>query len=182
MKNPLSNASAAAGILAFIAFLSIAACTTTDPSPQAKVPPTSPAKATEDLSFFDSIVTPEAMLPDPAERALFEMLPPETFEKGLRGYGLALIQQPGMNPNRHFCIISATWAPAGTFHQGLGGLAGPGGGFVDWVVRTPDDKYDLRVTLGTLLPVEVDMPDIDLESTAKRLLLRYSQYLNKQQR
>jgi hypothetical protein len=180
-KHLLNNArSAITGILACIAF--ITACTE-NPSSGAEAASTPPATlaASNDLSFFDRIVTPEAVFPDPAERALFEAHPPETSENGWRGYAFSLIQQPGMNPNEDFCIVSVTWAPAGTFRQGSSGLAGPGGGFADFVVRTPDDVYDLRISLGTLLPVEVDMPEFDPGATAERLLLRYSHHLKNDQ-
>jgi len=131
----------------------------------------------DDLSFFDHIITPETVFPDPETRALFKTHPPETSENGRRGYAFSLILPPWVNPKRNFGIVAVTCAPAGTFRQGRGGTVGPGGGFVDFVVRTPDDAYDLRVSLGTLLPNEVDMPEFSPSSTAERLLLRYSQHL-----
>jgi hypothetical protein len=151
-------------------------------APKAEAPPTPAVEAppTKDLTFFDDIVTPEAVFPDPVARALYEVQPPITSEKGWRSYAFVLPQQQGMNPNRHFHIISVICAPAGTFHQGLGGTGGPGGGFVDWGAHTPDGKYDLRITIGMLLPDTVVLPEFDfsLEATAERLLLRYSQKLN----
>jgi hypothetical protein len=131
----------------------------------------------KDLTFFDDIVTPEAVFPDPKDRALMEVMPPETIEKAGRAYSFVLSHQPGMD-NHDFYIVSISWAPAGTFQQGLGGTGGPGGGFVEWVVRTPDDMYDLRIALGALLPNTANEPDFDLDTTAERLLLRYSQKLN----
>jgi len=180
MKNPLSNAPAiAAGVLAFIAFLSIPACTVTNPSPQVKVPsaPPTSAKAAKNLSFFDGVVTPEIVFPNPAERALFEMLPPRTLENGGRAYVFPLIRQPGMDDGDLY-LITVVWAPAGTFHPGLGGTGGPGGGIVDYAARTPDGLYDLRVSLGMQLPAVIDVPEFNFDSIVERLLQRYSRSLN----
>jgi hypothetical protein len=182
LKSSLTNdvRTVIVGMLACITFLSIAACDKTDSSVQTETPPAPPPSVEAAKDIFDSIVTPEAVFPDPAVRALFELTPPETSEKGWRGYSFTLIQQPDMN-NRHFCIISVVWAPAGTFHQGFRGTGGPGGGFVDFSTQTSDGKYDLRVSLGDLLPNTVNVPEFDLDSIAERLLLHYSQALNKQQ-
>jgi len=134
------------------------------------------------LSFFDRIVTPEIVFPDPAERALFEMLPPETLDNGWRAYAFPFIRQPNMD-NKDFYLITVVWAPAGTFHPGLGGTGGPRGGIVDRSTRTPDGLYDFRVSLGMLLPsvIAENVPEIDLDSMIERLLLQYSQESNKQQ-
>jgi len=132
------------------------------------------------LSFFDSITTLNAVFPDPGAQAFFETSQPETTENGGRAYSFSLIRQPGMDGS-DYCIITVVWAPVGTFLQGLGGMGGAGGGGVDFVTRTPDGVYDLRVSLGMSLPVTAVGPQIDLKGTAERLLLRYSRLLPKQQ-
>jgi hypothetical protein len=177
--NRVNVCAAIGGILAFIAFLSVAACTTTNPPLKTEVSPEPSAStaAAKDLSFFDSIVTPEVVFPDPATRALYEEFPPDTTEGGGRRYSFVLIRQPGMS-NRHFHVITVIWASAGTFSQGVGGTGGPGGGFVDFTTRTQDGTYDLRVSEAMLLPDGVEEAEFDLHSTVERLLLRYSQNLN----
>jgi hypothetical protein len=142
------------------------------------LPAPSASEETE-KDFFDSIVTPEIVFPDPAVRALYEGLPPVTLDNGWRGYTFMLIRQSAMK-KRHFCIITVLWAPAGTFPQGSKGTGGPGGGFVNFSTQTSDGKYDLRISLADRLPVAANAPVFDLDSTAKRLLLRYSQNLNNQ--
>jgi hypothetical protein len=132
------------------------------------------------LSFFDSIVTPEVVFPDPTTRALYEALPPGTTEEGWRVYSFALNQQSKMD-DRDFNFITVTWAPAGTFRQGIGGTGGPGGGFVDFVTRTSDDIYDLRISKAMLLTIGVNAPEFNIDSAAKRLLLQYSRNSSKQQ-
>ena len=73
LKYLLPGARAAvSGILVCVALLSITGCTKTDSSSQA-----GEASSVKDLSFFDSIVTPEAVFPDPAVRARYMALPPK---------------------------------------------------------------------------------------------------------
>jgi hypothetical protein len=136
--------------------------------------PAAGASAKNDLAFLDAIVTPELVFPDPATRQLYDAIPPETSQEGWRSYGFLLKPQPGMTPERHFHIVSVTWAPAGTLPQGLRGIGGPNGGFVDWAASTADGLYDIRVSEGTLLPDTVVLPEFELEETTERLLQGYS--------
>lgn len=47
--------------------------------------------------------------------------------------------------------------------------AGPGGAAQAIAFTTSDGAFDLRITLGMLLPVGVTAPDLDLEAFARRL-------------
>ncbi|MDR0565007.1 MAG: hypothetical protein LBG78_08775 [Azoarcus sp.] len=146
----------------------------------------------KDLTFFDDIVTPEAVFPDPKARALFEAMPPETTEKGderLYSFMLASrssiktkryfrFQQPGMKTKRSLYFISVTVAPAGAFPLGGMGFAVSGGSLDSSVISTPDGIYDFRIMIGSLLPKTIKEPKFDFDATKEQLSLRYSQKLN----
>ena len=135
---------------------------------------------TAELSFFDQIVTFEAVFPDPAERARHRMDPPEMV-RGRRVYGFSLITQPGMNEHRHYSVVSVAWAPAraetrlGSFIHGVG----PGGANFGFVARTHDGLYDVEVGWGNLLPITVDTPNINTDQLAEDMVQRYERYVQK---
>jgi hypothetical protein len=129
---------------------------------------------------LDSLVTAEALFPDAAQRRLYRVLPPVT-DQARRSYAFQLLPQPGMDPVRHFHLITVTWVPAGQLSKAPGicaagvGTGGPGGGFVDACVQTADRAWDVRVTLGSLLPAGVQVPDFDVAAAADGLLRRYQE-------
>jgi hypothetical protein len=50
---------------------------------------------------------------------------------------------------------------------------GPGGAAFGLTFTTSDGKLDVKVTVSNLLPEGVDVPDFDIEGTARRIALRY---------
>ncbi|MCL2589790.1 MAG: hypothetical protein FWD67_02635 [Betaproteobacteria bacterium] len=176
LKYSLTNVCAAvAGMLACVAFLSIAGCTEKGSPPQAGAAPSANVDVIKDLSFFDSITTLDAVFPDPAVQALFEVSPPEMKEPGSRVYLFALTPQ-----TNGLYVVSIKWVLEGTSSQVMGGGGNLGRGEVFYTTNTPDGKYELFVLLQTQLPFTAVVPQFDLEGTAKRLLLRYSQHLSNQ--
>lgn len=131
-----------------------------------------------DAPLFDRVVNPESVFADRAQRALYRMLPSVT-EDGLRTYAFQLNPQPGMDPARHFNLVTVTWAPAGRFVRsaatspGLSGSGGPQGGFVDGFAQTADGAYDVRVSTGMLLPDKVEVPAFDVEQAAVNMIRLY---------
>lgn len=163
----------AAALLAGV-FASSAACR--DP----ESPPAAPSLE-RDAAIFDRIVVAETVFPDPRVRASYDAQPPRV-ENGLRGYAFQLRTQPGMEEGRHFQIVGVTWAarvePAGEAATGeVTGTGGPGGGFVEAAATTADRLYDVRVSLGTLLPNSVQVESIDVRATAQALARRYDEEL-----
>jgi hypothetical protein len=150
-------------------------------SPDASAPPANaPERASppRDISFFSQIVTFETVFPDPAVRALHRMTPPETGNDGRYGYSFYLAKQPGMNETRHYSVLSIIWGPAGTKELSgkLSGAAGPGGAFNEFVARTHDGLYDVRVIWSMLLPNTVYV-DIDVHDLADKMVQRYRHYV-----
>lgn len=84
-----------------------------------------------------------------------------------------------MIANRHFHLITITWAPASSLlDAGANALVrstgGPGGSVIDALARTKDGIYDLRVSTAMLLPDSVQIPDFDPIQANKRLIEAYS--------
>ena len=124
---------------------------------------------------FDALTTPTTIFPDPAQRALYEMQAPST-DNGRRGYTFELKAQPGMKANRHFHLISITWAPAGSFVGTEGApriksTFGPGGSIIDAAAQTADRRFDVQVSEAMLLPESVQVPPFD-PGTAATVLVR----------
>jgi hypothetical protein len=130
------------------------------------------------VSFFNQIVTLEAVFPNPRLRALHRMIPPETVN-GRYGYAFYLTPQPGMNETHdYYNELLIIWEPAGS-GKPLGDLwaIGPGaGGFVKSMARTHDGLYDLRILWFMRLPVTLDM-EIDADKLAEKMLQRYKHYV-----
>ena len=57
---------------------------------------------------------------------------------------------------------------------------GPNGSFVEKVAQTPDRAYDVRVTLGELLPNTAKTATLDLDTLTQRLLDEYSKVKSRQ--
>lgn len=126
---------------------------------------------------FDTLVTPEAIFPDPAQRALYVMHAPAS-DNGGRSHVFELKAQPGMVANHHFPLIAIAWARAGRFvgNDGAargGSTGGPGGTIVDAVAQTADKAWDVRVSEAMLLPETAKVPEFDLPGTVTRLVQRY---------
>jgi hypothetical protein len=122
--------------------------------------------------IFDDVVRPEILFPDPAERALYQALPVGDVH-GIRAYGFQLKPQPGMDAKRHFHIISVAAAPTGTLPAAGGSVAGPNGAFSERTLRTSDQRYDVRVSEGMLLPDDVKLRAFDLDRAARAITSRY---------
>lgn len=129
---------------------------------------------------FDRLVTPASIFPDPSQRALYEFMAPSS-DHGRRSYTFQLKPQRGMVADRHFHVLTISWAHAGTFVSGpdassaQSSTGGPHGGFIDFAMRTTDDNYDLRVAEAILLPDTVQVPDLDLKGLAATLVHRYDE-------
>lgn len=132
----------------------------------------------QDAALFDRLVSLESVFSDRAQRGLYQMLDP-VAEEGMRTYAFRLSPQPGMDPARHFNLVTVTWAPAGRFVKSpatavtTSGSGGPHGGFVDGFAQTADRAYDVRVTQGSLLPDGVEAPAVDVEKTAANMVRLY---------
>jgi hypothetical protein len=131
----------------------------------------------DELVLLDRVTTLETVVADAASRERYEAKDAVT-ENGQRSYTFALKSQPGMDPSRHFQIITVTWGRPGTFSNvganGASGTGGPGGGFVERTVQTSDRAYDVRVALGELLPNTAKTAAVDLDALAQRLLNEYN--------
>ena len=117
------------------------------------------------------------MVPETALRELYAETEAVT-ENGQRSYAFTLKSQPGMDPSRHFQIITVTWGrpgmlASGSGNSGVSGIGGPNGGFVDKVSTTSDRAYEVRVALGELLPNIVKAPRVDLDTLSQRLVNEY---------
>jgi hypothetical protein len=152
-------------------------------------PPTGHAKALETaaitgprdqgaggVELFDKVVRADLLFPDAKQRALYQELPVQTI-RGNRVYGFALRLQPGMQKDRHFHIVSvAAYRVGERTDAGRPGLTfGPNGAFWDKVVRTPDARYELRVSEGSLLPNGVQAAEFDLDLAAQAIVKRYGE-------
>jgi hypothetical protein len=130
------------------------------------------------VSFFNQIVTPEAVFPNPTVRVLHRMIPPETVN-GRYGYAFYLTPQPGMDEaHGYYNELLIIWEPAGS-GKPLRDLwaIGPGaGGFVKSMARTHDGLYDLRILWFMRLPATLDM-EIDADKLAEKMLQRYKHYV-----
>jgi hypothetical protein len=123
------------------------------------------------------LVKAELLFPDEKQRALYRELPAEPLQ-GKRAYGFELKPQPGMQPNRHFHLVTVAVAPAaGVPDAGLSTLAGPNGAFTAYTLRTADERFDITVSDGNLLPNRVDLPPFDLTRGARALADRYDSEL-----
>jgi hypothetical protein len=125
--------------------------------------------------LFDTVVTVEALFPDPAQRALYRAVPPETREEQ-RVYSFELRPQPGMEPERHFHLVSVAIGAAakGRLDPSPASLEGPNGTFNELAVRTSDGRYDVSVSEGNLMPDSVALPVFDLTRAAKAIAARYA--------
>jgi hypothetical protein len=178
---------ASRAIVAVACSLLLASCGNSEsPRAQQPVEATPSSSLTEtDIALLDKVTTLEAIVPDAAERILYTTNEAVT-EGGQRSYTFGLKSQPTMDPARHFQIVSVAWARPGTFASdpsgdaGLSGTGGPNGGFVDQISRTPDGTYDVRVSLGELLPNDVRTAAVDPATVTRRLLDAYSKATSNQ--
>jgi len=130
-----------------------------------------------ELCRLDALVTAEVVFPDPAQRKLFAVQPPGT-EGHTRGYGFELLPQPGMVKERHFMLVSVTFAHASLGRDTasdpvLSSTAGPNGSFLEALARTGDGAYDVRVSLAMLLPEGVRLAAFHPRETLARVLRLY---------
>jgi hypothetical protein len=174
------RAAAAAAFL--VAAYSCAQPSTPAPEP---VAPVMTSAQPGDTSLLDRVTTLETLFPNDSDRMLYETKEAAT-EGGHRTYTFALKPQPGMDPARHFQIATITWmrveaaAKPAPQNPGAIGTGGPNGSFVERTARTRDNKYDMRVTLGELLPSTVKTASIDLAQVAVRLVDRYATLTSQQ--
>ncbi|HEX6243138.1 MAG TPA: hypothetical protein VFZ61_19630 [Polyangiales bacterium] len=132
-----------------------------------------PAPPTSLAATFDALVTADLLFSSSAQRALYRAVPPETLEDR-RVYGFELEPQPGMEPNRHFHVVSVSIGPAkGTLDAEPVTLAGPNGAFTELAIRTADGLYDVSVSEGSLLPDAVKSSPFDLSRAARSVADRY---------
>jgi hypothetical protein len=178
---------ASRAIVALGCALLLSSCGNSEPSPAqplVEVTPSSPLTEA-DITLLDKVTTLEAVVPDAAERALY-MTNESITEGAQRSYTFGLEPQASMDPARHFQIVSVAWARPGAFASdrsgdaGLSGTGGPDGGFVDQISRTPDGTYDVRVSLGELLPNDVRTAAVDPATVTRRLLDAYSKATSNQ--
>lgn len=146
-------------------------------APPAATTQTSTVPDTRAIKQFDALTTPTTIFPDPAQRALYGMQAPAT-DNGRRSYTFELKAQPGMNANRHFHLITITWAPAGSFVGADGApqvksTGGPGGSIIDAVAQTADRRFDIQVSEAMLLPESVQVPPFDPGVAASVLVRNY---------
>ena len=132
---------------------------------------------TRAIKQFDALTTPTTIFPDLAQRALYKMQAPAT-DNDRRGYTFELKAQPGMKANRHFHLISITWAPAGSFVSTEGApriksTFGPGGSIIDAAAQTADRRFDVQVSEAMLLPESVQVPPFDPGLAASVLVRNY---------
>ena len=143
------------------------------------VSPSVAALALGDIDQLDALTAPAMVFPDAAQRALYEMHVPTT-ENGRRSYTFELRKQPGMVVNRHFHLITITWAPGDTFGARDGeprikSTFGPGGGLIDVVAQTADRRFDVQVSEAMLLPDSVQLAPFDSAGVAASLVRSYRQ-------
>ncbi len=135
---------------------------------------------------FDRLVTAEAVFPNPEVRNRYDNVPPDT-QDGKRHYMFTLREQPGMVANRHFHVVTITWAPAGTWVKAspasatpaVTGAGSPNGGFVYATAQTADGAYDVQVGLGESLPQGVTAPSFNVSGTAQHMVRLYRASLSK---
>jgi hypothetical protein len=157
----------------------LAGCDGNAAQPARSAPLAATALDAAEIKRFDALVSPSAIFPDPSQRALYEMHAPST-DDGRRSYVFELKHQAGMTANRHFHLITVTWARAGTFVTSGGApriqssTGGPNGGFVDAAAQTADKAYDVDVSEAMLLPDAVQTPEFDLAKTAAALVQSYN--------
>ncbi|MBC7928722.1 MAG: hypothetical protein H7039_24015 [Bryobacteraceae bacterium] len=158
---------------ATISLVSFASCQRTHPDLSATAGQPVSVEQRES-SRLDRITTLETVFPNASDRALYELITPAT-DGHQRSYSFALKQQVGMEVPRHFQLLTITWlhpahaksAPA------TSSTGGPNGGFVEKIVHTPDGAYEIRITLGELLPETVRTATVDFDQIGKRLLDAY---------
>jgi hypothetical protein len=132
----------------------------------------------EGLAQFDTLITPAFVFLDNHERSLYDVLPATTTGRQ-RGYGFSLKRQPGMDESRHFHIITVTLtrnetsATSSEQPEKLASIGGPNGSFIDAHAQTADHTYDVRVTLGSLLPTSVNVQNVDIADIANRVARLY---------
>ena len=138
------------------------------------------ALSAEEAGLIDRLVTPATVFPDPLQRARYDALAP-VAEDGRRSYGFQLKTLPGMVADRHFHLITISWARAGApesragERQSLTSTGGPNGGFIDVEMRTSDGAFVVRVSEAMRLPAVVEVPNVDLKATAAALVKGYEQ-------
>jgi hypothetical protein len=132
-----------------------------------------PRAAWAALADFDRVVRPEIVFPDAQQRAQYRELPITTHETK-RIYTFELKPLPGMDPKRHFHVVSvAVGAATGPIDAGPSTLAGPNGAFNVYSLRTADGRFAISVSDGNLLPDSVDLPLFDLTRAARAVAERY---------
>jgi hypothetical protein len=154
------------------------ACAGAPPQPAPSgAPPGASRGNPADTALLDRITTLETLFPEAADRDLYETHP--VAEGVQRSYTFALKSQPGFDPARHFQLVTVSWTPLDNAKpRGSGattGTGGPDGSFVEQTAQTSDKKYDVRVTLGELLPANAKSATVDVAEIANRLVERYAQ-------
>lgn len=169
-ENAMKRPSGLAALLMFLAVL-LAGC---NGAGNAGAPATGPFTPSE-VQRFDRVTTLAVLFPNAQEQALYEAIPPEDKE-GQRHYSFALKAQPGMTANRHFQLVTVSWARAGGHgSRDASSTGGPNGAMLTRVVSTADGRYDIRISVSELLPAGARAASISLEGVAKALLERYRQ-------
>lgn len=144
--------------------------------------PTAPHAQQKELnaSLFDHFVTPENVFPDSTQRAQFKMLS-TSGSADERSYTFQFTPVKSMNTARHFLLLTIVVTRASSPKTGqvvLSGTGGPGGGFVDAQGPTSDQMWNIRVSLGGLLPASISAPEIDPNKIVFDLQSKYQNTLN----
>jgi hypothetical protein len=140
-------------VRAVVAATFLAAACSSAQSPKQATESTGSHPATRDQvadsSIIDRATTLETLVPEVADRVLYEAQGSET-DAGRRSYTFALKPQPSLDSARHFQIVTVTWAPVneaatrGDTPSVLAGTGGPNGSFVEEIQHTRDNKYAVR--------------------------------------
>lgn len=143
----------------------------------ASSPSAAAALSASETARLDSVMTPDRVFPDEAQRERYRARPPETKD-GKRRYTFELSSQPGMIAGQHFHSITFDFAPAGTLPHISGSApeimsaGGPQGSFVRASARSADGAYDVSVMERMLLPGTLPRPEIRADTALAAVLQR----------
>ncbi len=131
-----------------------------------------------DSPMLDQITAAATVMPDRAERDLYEVVPPEIGDNS-RAYAYQLKHQPGMIRNRHFHMIMVKWVADSTLVKGeslerMSSTAGPNGSYIADGLMTSDGRYVVNVSvMMSSLPDHVRVANVDPRKIAERLAHAY---------
>jgi len=149
----------------------------TDNAIAAAPAPGATALSASEIARLDSVMTPEAVFPDPAQRGAYRADPP-VVKDGKRSYTFELSAQPGMVAGQHFHSITFAFTPASTTRPAAGSEpeimsgGGPRGSFVRASARSADGAYDVSVMERMLLPNTLPSPAIRADTALGAALQR----------